>query len=476
MAMSDLPFTSLDALAPSARTPVSTKLRLAGALALGTMGWLGSQARALLSQSGDVVASGSGNFTPKDGVDAVRVRPGLPAPAAALAALGQHKTPACLFWHSKDTPHALADAASTREGLVYGARWGSEEQAHAMIVTGQQADVVKGRLLCWPEGRFADKLQAADAAQHCHADKPQHSATSRGVCAVVAADGSSTPAYCYFQAEDSSAFWAHVLRFAQQATDAVGKQILQENSVRGQEKEDGSVVTQCDVRADAELRRLVAHTFPHHGVLSEEAEHVLPPNDYVWIIDPIDGTTNFANGLPIWGISLGLLFRGTPVFGLGHFPALAITFHGFWAGRSGLDRVPTGAFINGHRATSSREPMGKNQFFNLCARSTAILAQPGAKVPAKVRMLGSTIYSYLAVAGGISMAAVEATPKIWDIAGVWPVVMAAGAVWQPLHGSEPFPLTPGKDYGKVAYPTLVVARPDVLPAFLPLVQVVAKKA
>ena len=80
-------------------------------------------------------------------------------------------------------------------------------------------------------------------------------------------------------------------------------------------------------------------------------------------------------------------------------------------------------------------------------------------------------YNLLLVATGIALGAVEATPKIWDIAAVWVIVQAAGGTWVPLTGAI-FPLRPGDSYGTKAFPTLVVSHQTLVPVFRPLVQTV----
>ncbi len=270
---------------------------------------------------------------------------------------------------------------------------------------------------------------------------------------------------------DNAAFWQTVLDFAQTTTDRVGAKLLADvGQAQATEKADGSLVTQSDQWADEELRRAIVQAFPSHGVLSEEGEHLFPATDWCWIIDPVDGTTNFTRGLPLWGISLGLLYRGTPVFGYIHLPPLAKSFYGWWAGESGLE-VPGGAYVVEQGVTrpihASQAAPGGNQFFNLCARSLSVLQHP---LPCKVRMLGVSTYNLLTIAAGSVLAGVEATPKIWDIAGVWAIVHAAGAVWVPLQPEPVFPLQVGKDYGDRPYPTLVVSQEELVPVFLPLVQ------
>lgn len=264
-------------------------------------------------------------------------------------------------------------------------------------------------------------------------------------------------------------FWTTVLEFAETTTYRVGVTLLEQTGqVSAAEKSDGSLVTRADQWADQTLREAIAQAFPTHGVLSEEVEHIFPDTDWCWIIDPIDGTTNFTRGIPLWAISLGLLYRGTPVFGYVYLPTLQHGFYGYCYGSSGLEG-PTGAFLNHQPIHTSAADPSSNQFFNLCARSTAVL-QDSDPFPAKLRMLGVASYNVLTVAMGAALGGVEATPKIWDIAAVWAIVRAAGGVWIPLNGVEPFPLEVGHDYSKTAYPTLVVSRPEVVSVFQPRVQ------
>jgi myo-inositol-1(or 4)-monophosphatase len=263
-------------------------------------------------------------------------------------------------------------------------------------------------------------------------------------------------------------FWQRVLDCAEQLTTQVGKRLLADFQPaqallrQAEEKSDGSLVTRSDQWADQTLRAGIAETFPDHGLLSEEGTHTLPAGDWCWVIDPIDGTTNFARGIPIWAICLGLLYRGQPVFGYVYLPALNQAFHGFWQAPGQADS----AFLNGQPITTRPDAPGGNQFFSLCARSIAVLKTP---FPCKIRMLGATSYNFLIVAAGATLGGVEATPKVWDLVAVYPIVRAAGGSWVNLKGGEPFPLQPERDYGGVPYPTLVTARVELEELFQPLV-------
>lgn len=262
-------------------------------------------------------------------------------------------------------------------------------------------------------------------------------------------------------------FWTAILDFSTSTATKVGNQLLQDfGQVQASQKADGSLVTQADKWADREIQDAIASTFEGYGILTEEGEHVFPTTEWCWVIDPLDGTTNFTRGIPIWAISLGLLYRGTPVFGCVYLPTLAQTFHGFWSGDSGL-AVPTGAFLNHHPIYTSTDTPSNNHFFNLCSRSTSVM-QPG--FPCKIRMLGVASYNFLTVASGAVIGGVEATPKIWDIAAAWAILQAAGGSWVSLQSEPMFPLLPGKDYGDRSFPTLVVSRSELVSVFEPFVK------
>lgn len=261
-----------------------------------------------------------------------------------------------------------------------------------------------------------------------------------------------------------------VLDFARETTSRIGTKILQDfGHIQASHKPDGSLVTQADKWSDEEIRNAISDTFPSHDVLSEEGEHLFSGKEWCWVIDPIDGTTNFTRGIPIWGISLGLLYQGNPFFGYVHFPTINQSFHGYWYGSSGNGE--SGAFLNNRPIHTSTDSPSHSHFFNVCARSTAIFNQ---SLPCKVRMLGVTTYNFLSVACGAALGGVESTPKVWDLAAVWAIVQAAGGVLVPLNSESVFPLVGGEDYGDRSFPTLVASNAELVPVFKPLVEFLVK--
>ena len=256
--------------------------------------------------------------------------------------------------------------------------------------------------------------------------------------------------------------WQTILPFIQELTKQVGDRLLAdfEQARVAIAKDDGSLVTKSDQWADAYIKSALETEFPEYGVLTEESTHILPDREWAWVVDPLDGTTNFARGIPIWGISLGLLHRGTPVFGYVAIPPLRQNIYG-WSDDQG-----SAAFLNGnplHLAETAPDAHALgNYFFSACSRSLEKMGR--SKFPFKLRMLGVASYNILTVAIGSTIGAVEATPKIWDIAAVWVILKAIGAVWVPLENSQNiFPLEMGKDYSSRSFPTLVVSHPELLP-------------
>jgi myo-inositol-1(or 4)-monophosphatase len=267
-------------------------------------------------------------------------------------------------------------------------------------------------------------------------------------------------------------FWTEIYNFAQTTTARIGTKLLADyGQLQPDFKADGSLVTQADKWADQEIQNAIYDHFPSHDVLTEEGSHVFSGAEWCWVIDPIDGTTNFTRGIPIWGISLGLVYQGMPIFGYVHFPNINQSFHGYWYGDSQSNQS-NGAFLNNIPIRTSKDAPSNSHFFNLCSRSTAILQKP---IPCKVRILGVTTYDFLSIATGAALGSVESTPKVWDLAAVWPIVQAAGGVFVTLGKDAPFPLQEGEDYGDRSYPTLVVSRPELVPTFKPLVEFLGKR-
>jgi myo-inositol-1(or 4)-monophosphatase len=93
------------------------------------------------------------------------------------------------------------------------------------------------------------------------------------------------------------------------------------------------IVTEADLASERLILAALRSSFPGHGIHAEEsANGVLPDAEWLWLVDPVDGTTNYAHGLPIFAVNLTLAYRGEPVLGVTHDPSSGRTY---WAERGG---------------------------------------------------------------------------------------------------------------------------------------------
>lgn len=223
-------------------------------------------------------------------------------------------------------------------------------------------------------------------------------------------------------------------------------------------KSDGSLITACDRWSDATLVQGLDELFPGEGVLSEEGDRSLPATEAYWVVDPLDGTTNFAAGIPYWAISLARFEAGQPVLGVLDVPPLrqrivAIRGRGAW--RNGKPLQPP---------SLQRHPAG---CASLCSRSIGVLQKlPHQRFPGKIRLLGVASLNLVSVAMGQTVAALEATPKIWDLAAAWLVLTELQCSLRWLQRS-PQGLTAGSDLSQTDFPVLAADSPGTLERFTP---------
>src|ERR1700746_2186720 len=87
-------------------------------------------------------------------------------------------------------------------------------------------------------------------------------------------------------------------------------------------------VTAADRAAETAMRALIRRNFPEHGIIGEEFGQERPDAEYVWVLDPIDGTKSFISGMPAWGTLIGLMRFGEPIFGMMDQPFTRERFSG----------------------------------------------------------------------------------------------------------------------------------------------------
>ena len=100
------------------------------------------------------------------------------------------------------------------------------------------------------------------------------------------------------------------------------RQIKDFGNISANSKADGSLITSCNLWSDKTIVDGLASIAPDEGVLSEEGNKAIPSSSQYWVVDPLDGTTNFAAGIPYWAISIARFTNGQPETALLDIPAL----------------------------------------------------------------------------------------------------------------------------------------------------------
>jgi myo-inositol-1(or 4)-monophosphatase len=265
------------------------------------------------------------------------------------------------------------------------------------------------------------------------------------------------------------------LDFAHALLDDVGAELcLRFGSIRQAEvKGDGTLVTQADLDADNAIAEAIGARFPDHDIVSEELDTVYEGAPWCWIVDPIDGTTNFARGVPVWGVSIALAHAGWPVLGIVDMPMLRVRYHavrgqGAWEGGAPMRVLAATDPASGARLRLSDPAPLRNHLFAICSRTPY---QFVVNVPLKLRLIGSAAYNFCLAASGTSLASLDSTPKVWDMAAGWLLVREAGGVVVQLEGDPMFPLVPGRDYRRIAHPQLSAPNMDLAEDILDHIQV-----
>lgn len=194
-------------------------------------------------------------------------------------------------------------------------------------------------------------------------------------------------------------------------------------------------VTAADRAAEAAMRALIRRSFPHHGILGEEYGGERTDAEYVWVLDPIDGTKSFIAGMTAWGTLVGLTRFGEPVFGLMHQPFMRESFSGDGgaaryrgpAGDRDLMVRPCAALDQAILFTTSPRLMNESDRASF------------ARVEEKVLLsrYGGDCYAYCMLAAGHVDLVIETEIKPHDIVPLVPIIRGAGGIVTTWEGGPP---------------------------------------
>jgi myo-inositol-1(or 4)-monophosphatase len=190
-------------------------------------------------------------------------------------------------------------------------------------------------------------------------------------------------------------------------------------------------VTAADRAAEAAMRTLIRRTFPEHGIIGEELGRERVDAEYVWVLDPIDGTKSFISGMPVWGTLIGLTRLAKPVYGMMHQPFTRERFTG--DGGASAYRGPAGS-----RALRVRpcEDIGAAVMMTtspLLMDEKDRLAFRHVEEKVRLSRYGGDCYAYCMLAAGHVDLVIETGLQPHDVVALIPIVTGAGGIittWQ----------------------------------------------
>ena len=195
-------------------------------------------------------------------------------------------------------------------------------------------------------------------------------------------------------------------------------------------KSDASFVTTTDKAVETALRAMIQEKYPTHGILGEEFENININADFVWVLDPIDGTAAFVAGIPVYGTLIGLAWRGRPYIGVIDHPVTADR----WVGVSGRMAEHNGAPIH------VRQRASLETAYASCSNSDFMTEEELARFTvlrkrAQYVQYGGSCYSYGVLASGRTDLAIDSGLDPFDVYACAAVIEGAGGFVTDWNGN-----------------------------------------
>lgn len=202
-------------------------------------------------------------------------------------------------------------------------------------------------------------------------------------------------------------------------------------------KPDRTFVTDLDAEIEARLRDMIEKVYPSHGIVGEEDVSKQSEAEFVWILDPIDGTAPFIAGVPVYGTLIALAHHGVPVIGIMDLPVTAER----WVGIAGEATTHNGQLVTTRRCSDLSGAIltaSNPDFFN----NAELPVLQALKDRTAWRIYGGCCMAYGLLANGRTDVAIDTRLKIYDFAPFRPIIEGAGGVITDWDG-RPIDLSSG---------------------------------
>lgn len=205
-------------------------------------------------------------------------------------------------------------------------------------------------------------------------------------------------------------------------------------------KDDGSPVTSVDQAAEDQIRKIITQEHPDHGILGEERKAYAPDSEFVWTIDPIDGTLPFLAGIPVFGTLLALLHNEVPVLGFIDMPMTGER----WIGADSLQTTRNGKPVHSRPCADLSMALISTANPDYYDHTNAP-ALERLKKATRFAVYGGSCMFYAQIASGRVDICIDVQFAIHDYLALIPVVQGAGGVFTNWEGN-PAGLHSGSQY------------------------------
>jgi histidinol phosphatase-like enzyme (inositol monophosphatase family) len=202
-------------------------------------------------------------------------------------------------------------------------------------------------------------------------------------------------------------------------------------------KSDRTFVTEMDARIETQLRAMISSQWPGHGIIGEEEKWHAPDAEWVWVLDPIDGTAAYIAGVPVYGTLIALAFRGIPVIGIIDIPKLDLRWTGIAGQSTTLNGTP--CKVQAPESLSTAILSTSNPEFYSESERSALQTMRDAT---SWRIYGGAALSYGRLAEGRLHLSMDSGLKIYDFAPFRPIIEGAGGIISDWNG-KPITLSSG---------------------------------
>ncbi len=217
-----------------------------------------------------------------------------------------------------------------------------------------------------------------------------------------------------------------------------GKTLLEYFNKPGEIKHkesQSSIVTEADFASDLVITKIIREKFPEHNMISEETGFEDRNSEYTWVIDPLDGTSNFASGIPWFGVLISVFRNNVPVMGGAYLPVSDLLYFAEKGKGALKNDVPLNMVMNKELKNSliafSVDYTDDEAFLNKAIKIYKYIIKGSRNIRST-----NSVVDFIYVAEGKIGGCINLYTKVWDICGLGLIIKEAGGIMKDIYGND----------------------------------------